>query len=266
MSITNFLTFYNLLGVKVWPLTIAELNALIKSVIEEGHKSIISNHNIHSLYLFHHDPKMREFYGSSHYIHIDGMPIILFGRILGLPVTRSQRVTYADWIWPLIEEAAKNDWRIFYLGSKPGVANRGADILRFKFPELNIATMHGYYDASPDSEENLAVLKKIKEYKPHILMVGMGMPRQEHWILDNLDKLEANIILPSGACIDYVAGAVPTPPRFLGKLGLEWLYRLASEPARLWKRYLIEPWFVLFLFIKDFLMKISTFMNSEYQN
>jgi N-acetylglucosaminyldiphosphoundecaprenol N-acetyl-beta-D-mannosaminyltransferase len=57
--------------------------------------------------------------------------------------------------------------------------------------------------------------------------------------------------LPSGACIDYVAGAVPTPPRWMGRLGVEWLHRLVSEPRRLWSRYLVEPWFVLFLFTKE---------------
>jgi N-acetylglucosaminyldiphosphoundecaprenol N-acetyl-beta-D-mannosaminyltransferase len=79
------------------------------------------------------------------------------------------------------------------------------------------------------------------------------MPRQEHWILDNLEQIQTNTILTSGACIDYVAGAVPTPPRWMGKLGLEWLYRLFSEPGRLWKRYLLEPWFVVRLLLQEIL-------------
>ena len=78
-------------------------------------------------------------------------------------------------------------------------------------------------------------------------MVGMGMPLQEHWIAENYDKLGNAVILPCGAAIDYFAGAIPTPPRWAGRLGLEWLYRLLAEPTRLWKRYLIEPWFLLFL-------------------
>jgi N-acetylglucosaminyldiphosphoundecaprenol N-acetyl-beta-D-mannosaminyltransferase len=73
----------------------------------------------------------------------------------------------------------------------------------------------------------------------------MGMPRQEWWILDNLDRISANIVLQAGACFDYVAGEVPLPPRWMGQLGLEWLYRLVSEPGRLWRRYLVEPWSLL---------------------
>jgi N-acetylglucosaminyldiphosphoundecaprenol N-acetyl-beta-D-mannosaminyltransferase len=79
--------------------------------------------------------------------------------------------------------------------------------------------------------------------------VGMGMPRQEHWIMDNLHRLHSMVVLPCGASIDYVCGEIPTPPRWAGRWGLEWLCRLLAEPRRLWKRYLIEPWFLGQLFL-----------------
>jgi len=148
-------------------------------------------------------------------------------------------------------QAAQRGWRVFYLGSKPGVAERGAEILQQRFSGLQIATAHGYFDARPDSQENQAILAAINTYQPHVLMVGMSMPRQEHWVLDNLDRLRANAILPAGAAIDYVAGAVPTPPRWAGRWGLEWLFRLVAEPGRLWRRYFVEPWFVLMLVLSE---------------
>ena len=70
------------------------------------------------------------------------------------------------------------------------------------------------------------------------------MPRQEIWILENQKQIEANVIFPAGAFMDYMAGEIPTAPRWLAAIYLEWLYRLFSEPARLWRRYLVEPWFV----------------------
>jgi N-acetylglucosaminyldiphosphoundecaprenol N-acetyl-beta-D-mannosaminyltransferase len=79
----------------------------------------------------------------------------------------------------------------------------------------------------------------------------MGMPRQEIWVLNNLEKLHAKVILTCGACMDYIAGEIPTPPRWMGRVGLEWLYRLLSEPGRLWKRYLVEPWFLGGLLVRD---------------
>ncbi|MBC1218871.1 WecB/TagA/CpsF family glycosyltransferase, partial [Nostoc sp. UCD120] len=237
--------------VKLDALSIPELNLLIEESIEKSEKWIIANHNLHSLYLFHNDPKMQAFYAKAEYIHIDGMPLLFIGKLLGFPMKREQRVTYADWVWPLMAEAANKDWRVFYLGSKPGVAEQGASILRDKFPGLQIACAHGYIDMDKDSEENLATLAAINAYKPHVLMVGMGMPRQEHWISENLEYIYANTILTSGACMDYVAGVVPTPPRWMGRVGLEWLYRLLSEPKRLWRRYLLEPWFVATLFLRE---------------
>ncbi|BAY38906.1 WecB/TagA/CpsF family glycosyl transferase [Nostoc sp. NIES-2111] len=245
---------YKLLGVQVDALSIPELNALIAQSVQQNQKWIIANHNLHSLYLYHNDPKMRAFYAKAEYTHIDSMPIVFIGKLLGYPMKREQRVTYADWVWPLMAEAASQGWRIFYLGSKPGVVERGASILRQKFPGLQIACKDGYFDTNPDSLENKATVDAINAYKPHILMVGMGMPRQEHWIAKNIESIHTNTILTSGACIDYVAGAIPTPPRWMGRMGLEWLYRLFSEPKRLWRRYLLEPWFLGILFLREILI------------
>ena len=136
--------------------------------------------------------------------------------------------------------AAQQGWRIWYVGSRPGVAASGASLLRKEYPGLNIRTHHGYLDAVETKE----VIAEINSYRPHILMVGMGMPRQEYWILDNRDQIDANVIFPVGALMDYRAGEIPTAPRWLASLYLEWAYRLFSEPRRLWSRYLIEPWYV----------------------
>ena len=246
---------YNLLGIQTNALSIYELNSLIALAIESNKKWVIANHNLHSIYIYHHDPVMQIFYGKADYIHIDGMPLVICGRLLGYPLKQEQRVTYADWIWPLASDAAKYGWRIFYLGSKPGFAAKGAEVLCDKYPGLQIATTHGYFDSALNSHENRVVIETINAYQPHILMVGMGMPRQEYWILENLESIKTNVVLTSGACIDYVSGEIPTPPRWMGRTGLEWFHRLYSEPKRLWKRYLIEPWFLAKIFSYEFLLK-----------
>ena len=240
-----------LLGVKVHPLSISQLNDSISEAIELDRKWIIANHNLHSIYIYHHESKMRDFYAQAKYIHIDSMALVFLGKFLGFPLQREQRVTYVDWTAPLMAEAANSGWRVFYLGSKPGVSKHGAEILRSRFEGLQITQADGYFNTHPDSSENAAIIAQINNYQPHILMVGMGMPRQEHWILDNLEQISTNAILPCGATIDYVAGAIPTPPRWAGRIGLEWLFRLVAEPKRLWRRYLVEPWFLLKLLLSD---------------
>ncbi len=240
------------LGIRVHPMTIAELTALVSDQILRGGKCVIANHNLHSVYLYHREPKLRAFFRDAEWTHIDGMPLVALARLYGQRVNRCQRVTYVDWMGPLMESAAANQWRVFYLGAAPGVAEKGAAILRQKCEGLQIRTMHGYFNADPLKKDNHQVVDLINEYKPHLLMVGMGMPRQEYWIHDNLSRLCVNVILPSGAAIDYVAGAIYTPPRWAGRAGLEWAFRLATEPRRLWTRYLVEPWSLLGVMARDF--------------
>ena len=236
---------YEILGVKINPLTIDAFLGIIADAIANNKKIIIGNHNMHSIYLYNKDDKMRKFYSRADYVCIDGMPLIFIGRLSGLPLKKENRLTVLDWLGPMMEHAARQDWRIFFLGSKPGVAEKGAMILEEKYPELDISVANGYFDERRDSEGNIAVIDLINSNKPNILLVGMGMPRQEHWILDNLDSISANVILDVGAIMDYTAGVVPTPPRWMGKLGLEWLFRLIAEPRRLFFRYVIEPFLLL---------------------
>lgn len=236
-----------LLGADVDPLTIAELNAVIEEAILNGKQWIIANHNLHSIYLYHHDPKMREYYKQAKVIHIDGMPLLQWGRFMGHHLNQTHRVTYLDWLYPLLEESRQKGWRIFYLGGKPGVAEHAAQILTNQLPGLHVRAHHGYFT----EKEKQRILDEIAGFQSQILMVGMGMPFQEHWILDNLEFIQVNAILNAGACFDYVAGAVPVPPRWMGRIGFEWLYRLMNEPGRLAKRYLWEPWFLIPHMVKD---------------
>jgi N-acetylglucosaminyldiphosphoundecaprenol N-acetyl-beta-D-mannosaminyltransferase len=246
LPVKNFrVQSFNVLGCKVHAVTAPDLTDLVDRAVDSHEKCIVANHNLHSLYLYQRDAKLREFFAKAKWIHADGMGIVLLAKATGAKVDRSVRVTYVDWLPLLLRRAETRGWRVFYLGSKPGVAEKGLAILRERFPGLQIDAAHGYFD--PEGEENEKTLQQIRAFVPDVLMVGMGMPRQEHWIMDNLDRLGAMVLLPCGASIDYVAGEIPTPPRWAGSCGLEWFYRLAAEPGRLWKRYLVEPWGLLLL-------------------
>ena len=234
------------LDTPVHAMTSRDILDVIGHAIASGDEITVANHNLHSIYLLHQEPRMRAFYARARYTFIDGMPLVLLGRTTErVPLRREHRTTWIDFIGPFVKEAAQRQWRVFFLGGAPGVAARAADILRRHAPGLELETEHGYFDPEPGSPANEAVLARIRTYGPHVLIVGMGMPRQEVWILENEERLECNVLLSAGAIMDYVAGAIPTPPRWMGQVGLEWLYRLASEPQRLWRRYLVEPWYLL---------------------
>jgi N-acetylglucosaminyldiphosphoundecaprenol N-acetyl-beta-D-mannosaminyltransferase len=241
------------LGLTLQPRSLPELNLLVEQGIRDHRNWIIANHNLHSLYLLHRYPRLREFYANVRWTHIDGMPLVALGRLYGYPLERQHRVTLVDWTYPLMELAANKGWRVFHLGSSDGAAEKGAAQLRKLYPALQIEVSGGYFDARYGSSENEAMLERINAYAPALLMVGMGMPRQELWTHENFSRLNADVILSSvGAAFDYVAGAVPTPPRWSGRLGLEWAFRLAHDPARLFSRYFVEPWYILMLLLLDY--------------
>jgi N-acetylglucosaminyldiphosphoundecaprenol N-acetyl-beta-D-mannosaminyltransferase len=242
---------YHFLETCVDVMTLEDILEAVASGISAPGKSIIGHQNLHSVYLIRTCRSMRHFYQFATRIHIDGMALVWIARILGHPVDRRHRVTWVDLIHPLMEEAERSGWRVFFLGSSPGVGTRAVEVLRSEYPNLEIAALHGYFDAHSSSRENHAVLTQINEYKPDVLLVGMGMPRQEGWVVSELQRIDARVIMTCGAVMDYIAGTVPTPPRWMGSIGLEWLYRLVGEPRRLFRRYLIEPWFVLPLFLKE---------------
>lgn len=240
-----------LVGVEVSDLNLAELLEEIHAGVRTHDRRVIANHNLHSLYLFHRNERLRAFYRRASFSHIDGMPLIWIAKLYGHGVPRDRRITYVDLLPPLLTMAAAHHWRIFYVGSRPEACAKGAETVRLRYPDINWKSTDGYFDASRSSAENRAVLDKIAAFQPDILMVGMGMPRQEEWIEQNSGELNAGVILPCGAAIDYLAGAIPTPPRWAGRTGLEWLFRLCAEPRRLGSRYLVEPWFVLALLVRD---------------
>jgi N-acetylglucosaminyldiphosphoundecaprenol N-acetyl-beta-D-mannosaminyltransferase len=232
------------LGVILNPLTMSELTALVEQSIECGDRHIFANHNLHSVYLFHHNAPMRQFYRLAYCTYVEGMGLLILARLCGHRLRRTNRVANLDWLGPLMQLAYKRHWRVFFLGAEPGVGDKAAENLRARFPGLQVKAEHGFFDRN--SEENEQVLGRIRAYKPHILIIGLGMPLQEGWIVKNWERIEANTIFNAGNLVRFVAGVVPTPPRWTGQLGIEWLYRLVSEPRKLWRRYLVEP-FVLLL-------------------
>ena len=244
-----------MLDTRVHALTLEQLRILMQITIQNGERKIFTSHNLHSLYLHRQDDRLRAFYQKADYIRIDGMSVVLIGRVLGLPLRREHRVTYVDWFPVFAAQAALCNWRVFYLGSRPGVAERAAARIRTQYPGLELGTLHGFFDPRRGSSENEQVIATINAFRPHVLMVGMGMPRQQLWVLDNHERLCANVISTSGAALDYVAEEIPTPPRWAGRMGLEWLFRLGAEPGRLARRYLVEPWALVPGITADFLAR-----------
>jgi N-acetylglucosaminyldiphosphoundecaprenol N-acetyl-beta-D-mannosaminyltransferase len=242
---------HGVLGVRVHALTRAELVARVAELVRAGRGGVVAHHNLHSAALARRDPRLRAFYRDADVAHVDGMSLVYAARLLGLPLRREHRTTYVDLIGPLLATAARERWRVFCVAGRPGVAERAATRLRAEHAGLEIETAHGWFAA----EAAEVVVEKIRAFRPQLLFVGMGMPRQELFLHEHRERLEGCVALPCGGCFDYLAGVVATPPRWLGRVGLEWLYRLAGEPARLGPRYLLEPWTLLPVLLRELFAK-----------
>jgi exopolysaccharide biosynthesis WecB/TagA/CpsF family protein len=144
-------------------------------------------------------------------------------------------MTGADFFPSLIRQLVARDRRVFFLGGKPGVAQRTADALATQVPGFQpVGIAHGYFDEA-DSPRLVA---QIQAANTDLLVVGLGSPRQERWISSNLKTMSIPLTWAVGALFDYAAGEERRCPRWMGEHGLEWLFRLAVNPRRMAKRYL----------------------------
>lgn len=241
MMITNTI---DILGVSVHPCTVQELHQEIKALIDEDAHALILNVNVHCLNLAYEQPWLRDFLNTAEVNFCDGAGVILGARILGEEIP--ERITYAEWTWEIAEFSEANKFTLFFLGAEPGVAEAAAVQLQERYPNLQIVGIHhGYFDKTTDSPENQAVIQEINAAKPNILLLGFGMPLQEKWLMENWSEIDANIALTGGAVFDYISGELRRAPKWVTDSGFEWLGRLAIEPHRLWRRYLVgNPYFM----------------------
>jgi N-acetylglucosaminyldiphosphoundecaprenol N-acetyl-beta-D-mannosaminyltransferase len=220
----------------------AEVFHFMRGKIAAGERAIVANHNLHSLYLLRKDAEIRDFFARADLVEVDSTPLILWAQLNGQRSRRFHRCTYLDWRDAFWDEVQASGWRVFFLGGAPGVAETARDRILEQWPAAELAVHHGYFDMTPGSAENAAIVEAINAFHPNVLLVGMGMPRQEAWVVRNQDALPPCVTLTVGGAFDYEAGVQVPCPRWIGQLGLEWLFRLAMNPKRMFHRYCVEPW------------------------
>lgn len=228
----------NVLGVYVDKCDTQALNNRIKQYILAQKKALAISVNVNFLTLSFQHQWLRDFANNAEIVFCDGFGVRLGAAVLG--ETLPPRTTLADYIWKLAAFCVENDFSLYFVGAKPGIGEAAAQRIREHYPTIRIlGTQHGYFEKNPDHPENLAVVTAVNATKPDILIVGMGMPRQEAWLRDNWHQLDALIAITSGAVFDYVSGNLRRAPKWMTDNGLEWLGRMLIEPRRLWRRYIV---------------------------
>jgi N-acetylglucosaminyldiphosphoundecaprenol N-acetyl-beta-D-mannosaminyltransferase len=209
----------------------------ISTIIDEKKPSFVVAINPEKLMKARADEKLKNLLNSARIQIPDGIGIIYASRLNGGSI--GNRVTGIDLMINICSLASERGYRIFLLGAKPMVAQRAAEILREKYKNINIVgVMDGYFK---NDEE---VIERVNELKPDILFAALGSPKQEYWITKNMDILSVPLCMGVGGSFDVICGNIKRAPKWMCKLGLEWLYRLIKEPWR-FKRMLVLPAFLL---------------------
>ena len=223
----------SILGVQIDNLTrlqaLERLEALLHSADGPHHVCFAYANCLNYAYS---DPRYRAALNHARLVLGDGTGVRIASSVLGNPLRENQCGT--DVIPSFLGRVNGTGVRVFLLGSTEPVVQRAAEMMRHAFPSITVCGVeHGYFQSDEE------VIGKINAARPDILFVGMGVPRQETWIAENLHRLKAKVCFGVGAFFDFYSGSVPRAPRWMLRAGMEWVYRLCLEPRRLWRRYLI---------------------------
>lgn len=241
-------------------------NLRLVDLLRELKFGVVFTPNVDHLMKLQHDDEFFKVYQLANYKLCDSKILIYASRFLGTPI--KEKISGSDF-FPAFYNYHRNNERvkIFLLGGSQGIAKRAQERINKKIGRNIVVAAHSpSFEFEDDEEECRQIIKMIDESEATVLAIGVGAPKQEKWIYKYKDKLpKVNFFFAIGATIDFEAGNVKRAPKWMSDVGFEWLYRLLSEPQRLWKRYLIEDLPFFWLILKQKLNLYRTPTKSEEQ-
>jgi N-acetylglucosaminyldiphosphoundecaprenol N-acetyl-beta-D-mannosaminyltransferase len=252
LSPTGDLDSVDILGVNVSAITPDDAVATIDHWISERINNYVCITGVHGIMESRRSELLRGIHNKAGMVTPDGMPLVWFARLLGRDRTR--RVYGPDLMRRLTAVSSPRGYRHFYYGGAEGVANRLKEVMTRSHPRLDVAGVICPPFRELTADEDNDVVRAINEAHPDIVWVGLSTPKQELWMASHLGRLDAPVMIGVGAAFDFLAGTKRQAPVWMQQHGLEWLFRLCSEPRRLWRRYAyIVPAFTI-LAVREFLL------------
>ena len=223
-----------ILGVNIAAINMAWLMQFIRKNINKLSGKYICVSNVHTTVMAYEDENYRNVQNSAILAIPDGGPLSSVGRKRGFH--EMQRTTGPDFMEEVFKNSEKNGYKHFFYGSTEETLKKMKEIIKEKYPELEIVGMYSPPFRTLTEEEDSEIIKKINDANPDFVWVGLGAPKQEIWMFNHLNKIEG-LMVGVGAAFDFMTGKIKRSPKWIQKLNLEWLYRLLQEPRRLFKRY-----------------------------
>lgn len=220
----------SILGIRVHRVRMAETLASIEQFIHSRVPHLIVTADANAILIALEDPEFRALIEQADLVTPDGAGLLWAGRHGHAPFP--ERVSGVDLVWHLVRLSHEKGYRLFFLGALPGVAEQARRNLCQQFPHAQIVgTHHGYFKP----EEEPAVIETIRASCPDVLLIAMGMPRQEKWAQKYREVLGVPVLIGVGGSFDVYAGVVKRAPRWLRNSGFEWLWRLLQDPRKIKK-------------------------------
>jgi len=233
-----------ILGVGVSAVDIPRAISIVSQHVTERNQTYVCVTGVHGIIESQSDPALKQIHNKAGLVTPDGMPLVWMARRLGYD--QITRVYGPDLMRAVTALSAQHGYRQFYYGGAPGVPDKLRSILTNQFPGLKVCGTLSPPFRPLTREEDEEIIAQINLTKPDIVWVGLSTPKQERWMAAHLGRIDAPVMIGVGAAFDFLAGTKRQAPVWMQKNGLEWLFRLATEPRRLWKRYLqIVPRFLV---------------------
>ena len=243
----------SVLGLRVDLYSKKEILVELESAIRENTKKVFAYLNVHGANLAVREPWIKRFYDIADIVYADGQGIRFACWLLSDEIPPHLPLT--EWIWDMMNICDERGYSVYLLGGTQEVVQEAVEKISRKYSRLRIAgSQDGYFQKN--GVESDSVVHNVNKVSPDILLIGLGMPAQEKWVVDNLQQLQVRALFTVGGCIDVLAGRRLHVPIMIRRMGLEWALRLIEEPGRLFSRYVIgTPKFALRVLAEKFRMK-----------
>lgn len=230
---------FRILGTRVDALTMSAAIEVLEQFIAEGRRGLfVALTNVNNVMEAKRDPQFRKVMDAVDLSLPDGMPLAWLSRIYGFG--NANRIAGPDFVPAFCVATHNRGYRHFFYGGAEGVAEKMAEKLKQQAPGMEIAGAYSPPFRPLTSEEDDQIVEMINRTAPDVVWVGLGCPKQENWIFEHRHRIKAAALLGVGQAFDIQAGTLRRAPMWMRRWGLEWLFRLCSEPRRLWRRYLVS--------------------------
>jgi len=229
---------FDVLGLPVSAISMADAVATMDGWIRDRTPHYVCVTGVHGVMESRRDEELRKIHERAGLVTPDGMPLVWLAHLDGQ--THVDRVYGPDLMLACCERSLVTGASHYFFGGAPGIADRLAARLQFRFPGLAVSGTNcpPFRPLTPDEDERL--VDAINTANPDIVWVGLSTPKQERWMAAHVGRLRAPVLVGVGAAFDFHAGVKRQAPRWMQRSGLEWSFRLATEPRRLWRRYLVN--------------------------